>query len=71
MSPGNRPKNTALAAAIAGSGHTQIEIAREAGITTATLSRVLCKYHLPQPRTARAIAAALNTTPALLFAEAW
>jgi DNA-binding XRE family transcriptional regulator len=55
--------NIMLLAAIAMSGKTQRELAHEIGIAPESLSRIVRQHCKPQTTTARAIAAALDTTP--------
>ena len=58
-----RVKNPSLAAAIANSGKTQKQIAREAGISNRTLGYALNRRNDVLPETARRIANVLGTTP--------
>lgn len=66
-----RKRNAALAARMAECGQNNKTLAKAAGLTEPTISRVLNLHSDPRPATAAAIAAALDSTSeALGFTDA-
>lgn len=63
----HRPKNPLLAAALARTGRTGQDVARDAKIHRVTFSRILNCHERPAAATAERIAAALDTTTEELF----
>lgn len=61
---------SSLAEAVYTDGRAQGEIARLAGISEATLSRITQGHATPQHKTLFRLARVLNTTPELLVADA-